>query len=71
MWSMSTAYSPPNDAKPAHDYVTKRMEDHFKQVEGYGFGKAEKLIKRAKDSMSEIWVSVLDMTKDESKLFFL
>ncbi|EUC65087.1 hypothetical protein RSOL_496980 [Rhizoctonia solani AG-3 Rhs1AP] len=52
-------------------HVTRRMVGHFKQVEGYGFGKAERSIKRAEDTMTEIWLSAFDMTKDESKLSFL
>ncbi|KAL5635208.1 hypothetical protein ACGC1H_003036 [Rhizoctonia solani] len=57
--------------KTTQEYLTERMVDHFKQVEGYGFGKAERSIERAKDSMSEIWVSVLNMMEDQSELSFL
>ncbi|KAL5635212.1 hypothetical protein ACGC1H_003039 [Rhizoctonia solani] len=58
-------------ARTAQEYLTERMVDHFKQVEGYGFGKAERSIERVEESMAEIWVSVLGMMKDKSKLSFL
>ncbi|CAE6435369.1 unnamed protein product [Rhizoctonia solani] len=60
--------------KSAVHHVTRRMVDHFKQVEEFGFGKAERSIKRAEDTMVEIWVSVLhksimnDESEDESEL---
>ncbi|KEP45764.1 hypothetical protein V565_243210 [Rhizoctonia solani 123E] len=67
MWS--NACWPPSNV--VHKHVTERMGDHFKQTEGYGFGKAEPSIERAKDSMAEIWVSILDMMEDKSELSFL
>ncbi|EUC65090.1 hypothetical protein RSOL_497410 [Rhizoctonia solani AG-3 Rhs1AP] len=62
-WSRSSS--------PVYKHITRRMADHFKQVEGYGFGKAERSIKRAEGSMTEIWESALAMMKVKSKLPFL
>ncbi|CAE6424243.1 unnamed protein product [Rhizoctonia solani] len=53
------------------EYVKERMEVHFEQVETYGFGRAEELIDRVEKSMTEIWASVVDMTRHEALLPFL
>ncbi|CAE6484150.1 unnamed protein product [Rhizoctonia solani] len=51
------------------NFIRERMVDHFGQVETYGFGKAEKLIERAEESMVEIWVCAVGMMKDQSGFF--
>ncbi|CAE7141200.1 unnamed protein product [Rhizoctonia solani] len=52
------------------NYIQKRMLEHFEQVEGYGFGKAEKLVEQAEESMTEIWVSAVGLMKHESQRSF-
>ncbi|KEP50589.1 hypothetical protein V565_077340 [Rhizoctonia solani 123E] len=48
--------------KTVQQHVTERMVDHFKQVESYGFGKAERSIIRAEGSITEIWESALKLS---------
>ncbi|CAE7051355.1 unnamed protein product [Rhizoctonia solani] len=55
-----------NEATRVQNCIQKRMLEHFKQVESYGFGKAEKLMEQAEESMTEIWVSATGSVRSVS-----
>lgn len=52
-------------APQLQEYIGRRMQDHFKLVERFGFGNLEELLTTAEESMSQTWVTTISLLDDD------